>query len=108
MNNKDFNNILKKEDYFLSTQDIIDWHDSNAGWAVGLNEQIFLMSRFYKIPLEDIKKLEYKYTMILMKKLEEYMTDIENHEASYSEALKAIKRTTKNKTKNRFDILDIR
>ena len=93
--------------YFLTTNDLIDYHNLPKG-TKELDQKCFLMSRFFQVSLDDIKKLPWEVATPLGRELEKYLAECEKEKVSLDDAISLIKDKMDNTViENRFDILDL-
>jgi len=94
--------------YKLTLKDMIEYERLSKTGSSSLEMQTFLLSRYYRIPLDDLQKIEYNVVCQMVTRLNKYMAKTEaemNEELIEAE----IKRATNNdeEIEDRFNILDL-
>ena len=90
---------------FLTMQDYIDLSNIQQEGATTTEQHSFLLSRFYKISEDEIRKKDMKEISYLSIDLMRYFEDIDME--SLSSSIKNVKKENE-KIQNRAEILDIR
>ena len=88
----------------LTMQDYIDLASIQRRGASDLEQQSFLLSRFYKIPVDEIRKKDMEEIASLSADLTSYLAKMELP----SSPIKNVKEEENEKIENRAEILDIR
>ncbi len=96
--------------YNLCMKDYIDLEKMIASGSGAMEQQAFLLSRFFKISLERVEKIDSRLISLMSNEMNEYLLSVEKEEGSdlLKNEIEKIKKTGKiEPIDNRFDILDL-